>query len=353
MRSLFHRDRISIVVLISLVISGVNGCAYQSAPATTTEIPVTDTVTPSPVLAPTPIPTETPPPLVDYGPIEAELETYLTDRVYDWGFDLGIAFVDIQTGQVIAFRGDRRYHAMSSFKGPLAVRYYQMLESGETSALADDARNLDLMLRVSYNQSTTCFFDHIGGVPAFNDWLAESGFERENNFVFRWDEWPCPQPPIVETELIDYRYLRGDEELGLPGDGQLLRCIEPQLPCDKAFTPIELAQFYARLYEGDFISQAHRDELLSVMERQREESVFWVDVPEGTAMHVYTKGGTHEATEVYRVNFFSEAGIIVTDHGAFAVAMFMQRQPEWPGTFPMARAFSMFLSYFESVYAGE
>lgn len=340
-----RKSRIAILALILLVSSG---CLAAVGP---TEAPISPTPVLNPIrsvtdIPPSPAPTATVIPLKDYAPVEAELTEYLTDRVYEWGFDLGVAFVDIQTGQVISVMGDRRYHAMSSFKGPLAVRYFQMLESGETQETPDDQKNLELMLRVSYNQSTTCFFEHTGGVPAFNDWLAELGFDRTNNFIFRWDEWACPQAIDRSVDLIDYRYFRGDEALGLPNQGQLLKCIEPQLPCDKAFTPVDLAEFYARLYRGEFISDEHLEDLLLILERRKDESVFWIDLPDDTPMQVFTKGGTHEATGEYRVHFFSEAGIIVTEKGAFAVAMFMQRQPEWPGTFPMAHAFRIFYDAF-------
>ncbi len=359
-------------MLVTVLILLAGCVAPPTAAAVPTPLPAAATPSPSPVATPTalPSPTRTPtllpvdtpaptatstPEPVDYQPLIDALLAYLNDRVYDRGFDLGIGFVDIKTGQVISIRGDDRYHAMSSFKGPLAVQYFQLVEAGVIDELPDDEKHLTAMLRVSYNQSTTCIMERVGGVPAFNDWLAAQGFSRRNNFVFSWQNWPCPpredgfQPP-ADLEDIDWRYSRGDESLGLPGGGELLRCPIPQLPCDKGFAPVELAEFYARLYRGEVITIEHRDRLFEMMRRGKDETAFLIAMPEDAAVNVYTKGGTFEATEVYRVHFFNEAGIVETEVGAYALAMFMQRQPEWPGTWPMAQAARMIYDYFVAAH---
>lgn len=350
-----------LITLASTVVFAACTTAPMPTPEPATILPPTQTPTREPTATPAPTatseatPTPAEPVEIDYSAMIAEVEAYLTDRIYDQGMDLGVGFVDIQTGQVISFRGDDRYHAMSTFKGPLAVRYYQMLESGDIEAWPYDTVHLENMLRISYNQHTTCILERTGGVPAFNDWLADEGFQREYNFLLSWNNWGCAReddsPPSPDVELIDLRYTHGDEDLNLPAGGILLRCPIPQLPCDKAFSPVELAEFYARLYRGELINAEHQQELFAIMTREQLESVFLIDMPEDAPITVYTKGGTFEATEVYRVNFFSEAGIIETPYGAYALTMFMQRQPEWPGTFPMARAARLIYDHFVTAYA--
>jgi len=352
-----YQPGVAIILLLALNLAA---CAAVTAPGTATP----SATTPRPSVTPSQVPSTPTPTLepatptaqaIDYAPLVDALEEYLAGRVYDNGFDLGVGFVDIETGQEINIQGDTRYHAMSSFKGPLAVRYYEMLEAGEIERLDTDLKHLTSMLRVSYNQSTTCILERTGGLPAFNDWLAQQGFTRELSFVFTWQEWACPPgegaPADQRPPDIDWRYYRGDEALSLPGGGALLRCPIPQLPCDKAFAPIELARFYARLYRGEYVHDpAHREELFGLLERVKDETPFLIALPDDANIHVYSKGGTFQATEVYRVNFFVEAGIIETDAGAFALAMFMQRQPDWPGTWPMAKATQMIYDYFMGVH---
>ncbi len=298
-------------------------------------------VEPPPTLIPT---------AVDYRPMVELLETYLDWSVYAFDYDFGLAFIDLTTGQTITIRGDQRYHAMSSFKGPLAVQYYDMLEQGLITPGERDEYNINLMLSISSNTHTTCLFETIGGVPTFNDWLSEQGFERSLNFVAHWREWPCAlgnnlfYTPAMDN--IDERYIYGDAALGLPGSSTLLECPIAQLPCDKAFSPVELAEFYARLYRGEIINPTHRAQVLRHMERGPLESIFLVDLPPGAELRVYTKGGTHEAEDEYRVNFINEAGIIETPSGAFVLAMFLQRNPDWPGTGAMERSALMIYDYF-------
>lgn len=310
----------------------------------------THTPTPGPAgVAINPTPTLVPV-AVDYRPMVELLETYLDWSVYAFDYDFGLAFIDLTTGQTITIGGDQRYHAMSSFKGPLAVQYYDMLEQGLITPGERDEYNINLMLSVSSNTHTTCLFESVGGVPAFNDWLAEQGFDRSSNFVAHWRDWPCAMGNNLfytpYTDDTDERYIYGDADLGLPGGSALLECPIAQIPCDKAFAPVELAEFYARLYRGEIINPAHRAQVLRHMERGPLESIFLVDLPPDAELRVYTKGGTHAAEDEYRVNFINEAGIIETPSGAFVLAMFLQRNPDWPGTESMERSARMIYDYF-------
>lgn len=312
------------------------------------------TRTPPPVPVSLPTPTLVPVP-IDYRPLTGAIERFLQAEMWQYDYDIGVGFVDIRTGQVLSFRGDGRYHAMSSFKGPLAVQYFQLLERGEIEPGPRDARNLELMLGISSNSDTTCIFDAVGGVPAFNDWMASQGFSRTNNFVLSWQDISCAlgegRYASARQPDFDWRYSRGDLALGLPGGSELLQCPIPQVPCDKAFAPIELAQFYARLYRGGLISDEHRAQLLGYMAREYPDSVFMVDLPPDAPIHVYTKGGTYQATDEYRVNFFNEAGIIETPNGAFALAIFMQRNPDWPGTGPIETVTRMIYEFYVQTHA--
>src|SRR5574341_121652 len=211
--------------------------AIRDLPPTSTPTP---TATSTPAISPTPAP-------VDYGPLEAALNRYVDEHVRARGFGVGIGFVDAQTGQTISLDGEARHYALSTFKGALAAYYLWQVERGLIELTAEDAAHIERMLEVSSNPDTTCVIKRVGGLAAFNDWLAYAGLSREQNFVMTWRSWPCEEDGESYTPEADLRYSVGDAALGLPGGNVLLRCSPLGLRCDKAFAPLELAGFYARL----------------------------------------------------------------------------------------------------------
>ncbi len=299
---------------------------------------------------PTPHPTPAEPPaLVDYQPLADALEAHRRYTAVKSGYDLGIGFVDVATGQVINIEGDTRYHAMSSFKGPLSAYYLWLLERGQIAEQPGDRDHLARMLDISANTDTSCIFQRVGGIAPFNDWLADQGLTRENNFVLKWQEWDCADAGSYHPP-IDWRYSRGDAVLGLPGGSELLACPIPQLPCDKAFAPVELAEWYARLYRGEVIGPAYRDILFSLMHGYYGQALFMQNQAAAPGVTVYVKGGSFEATDEYRENFVNEAGLVVTPYGTFALTVFMQQNPEWPGTWPISEAARIATEYFEQTH---
>lgn len=307
-------------------------------------------VPPTPTTMPIGTPTATLSSQVDYEPL-AQALTDLHRQVRALSnYDLGIAFVDIQTGQMVEIDGHSRFHAMSTFKGPLAVYYLWLLERGQMAEGTEDRRHLTRMLEYSANPDTTCIFERVGGIGGFNDWLAFQGFSRENNFVMKWQDWGCFDSGSVSTPEPDWRYSRGDSQLGLPGGSALLACPIPQMPCDKAFAPADLATFYANLYRGGVISPAYAGLALEWLQEERAESLFLQDLPEQAGIRVYIKGGAQQANDEYRENFISEAGIVETPNGAFALAVFMQRNPEWPGSWPISEIARLCYEYFLQVH---
>lgn len=304
--------------------------AGQNAPGTATAAPALDPV--------------------DYAPLAAELGAYFDRTAREWHYDLGLGFVDLQTGQVIQIDGDSRYHAMSTFKAPLAAYYFWVVEHDQNATLADYDR-IQHMIRESSNPATTCVFQRVGGIAAFNDWLAYQGMNRENNFVFKWQDWACDDQPLAGIPAPDWRYAHGDDLLGLPGDNALLTCPTPLLPCDKAFAPADLAQFYARLYRGEVLSAENTAQLFTWLEPRLGGSIFLESIPRQAGARVYVKGGGRQADDEYRVNFLGEAGIVETPYGAFALAIFMQRNPDWPGSEVVAGAVEIVYRHFTAAHA--
>lgn len=338
-------------LLMLLLLAGAGGLLTQIEPPeqpaaqfivvtntpTATPIPPTPTGTPEP--SPTPIPYRTPSP-VDYDDLQADLLDLYTDTAERGGYDLGIAFVDVETRQVVSVEGDVRYHSMSSFKGPLIAYYYWLLERGEIEPQPVDEDYIARMLRISDNEATSCLFERVGGIERFNDWLAEEiGMPRAANFVLKWQDWSCFEEGDLYTPEIDWRYSRGDNLLDLPAN-ELLKCGLADLPCDKAFAPEELALFYADLYQGRILEPANAAIMFSFMRYDGSGSTFWNHLPDEAEeeLNIYTKGGSQQATDEYRVNFFVEAGVVETPQGAFALVVMMQRNPTYPGTAPISEA---------------
>jgi hypothetical protein len=367
----FIRSKVRIDPLAGLALCAAGlalaACApvMGTAPSNTetpTPPPPTTTATPSPTPTDTPtitltptltIPPPTPTPITyDYQPMLDRIDLHLRHTAYRQGYSLGIGFVDIQTGQSFSIQGDQSYHAMSTFKGPLAAFYFWLLERGEITEQPGDREHMVNMLEVSSNVDTTCIFERVGGIPPFNDWLAEQGMSREHNFVFLWEAWACNDEGQYYIPQGDWRYTEGDESIGLPGDGRLLVCPVRQLPCDKAFAPVELAEWYAHLYRGEVLNADDTALLLSLLEEGVDESVFLNNLPDDAHVHSYVKGGTRQADELYHINFFHEAGILETDYGAFALALFMQGNPEWPGTWAMSEVARIAYEYFVAAHTG-
>ncbi len=311
-------------------------------PTLTPQSPPTATPTPSPTATLTPQP-------VDYGPLEQALTHYI-EQTHAQGYDIGLAYVDLITGQEINIAGDQRYYALSTFKGPLGAYYLWLLEHDLIQPQPDDEDYLIPMLNQSDNSATSCVFKRVGGIASFNDWLADQGFSRQNNFVAKWQDWACFADEDIWWPDPDPRYSQGDDQLGLPGGGALLQCPTEDIPCDKAFAPTDLARFYARVYRGEVLSPEHTTLWLSWMEKQPENCALIMDIPQQAGVRAFVKNGFRQADAIYYHNFYHEAGIIQTKHGAFVLVVFMQRNLDYPGTDDLSNIGQIVYEYFENYH---
>ena len=254
-------------LLAFVVIILISGCASAEGTTPQSEDPTTDrTNTPPPIPtnmpltatytpSPSPSPTQTEPPptptetltatltLIDYEPLVEALETHLGHTAYFKGYFLGIGFVDIQTGQTVAVNGIERYHAMSSFKGPLAAYYLWQIERGDIDWQGDDLKNMTEMLEWSSNIATTCILQRVGGIEPFNDWLAAQGLSRENNFLFRWQDWSCPTETGRYVPEADWRYQQGDGDAGYSAEQSVLWLSCPQTPLRQSIRTGRISEF--------------------------------------------------------------------------------------------------------------
>lgn len=309
--------------------------AVPTVPAEPTHTPSAPTVeapTPTPIISTTATMTLTP-----------DLETALAELAARTPFDLGIAVIDLRTGETVHIDGESRYYALSTFKGPLAVYYLWLIERGQLTAIEGDEAYLAAMLSVSDNPATTCMLQRVGGIAAFNDWLAGQGMDRANNFVYTWNSWLCPDTRT--TPENDWRYRDGDVDLGIPADRGALTCPEGGYRCDKAFTPLELARFYQRLYDGEVISAESFNRWLNWVEKDREDSVLLAGLPGSVDARAFVKNGYAYRGNGFEQHYYHEAGFIMMGDVPLVVAVFTQGNSTFPGEDIFGEVMSLVYGY--------
>jgi beta-lactamase class A len=108
-------------------------------------------------------------------PLEQQLASLLANR----SGDVGVAALDLATGETVAVNGDKAYPMASTMKVAVAAAYLDQVEHGRRS-LEDriggqSARALiDAMMIRSNNQATDLLINNLGGPRALQDWLEHN-----------------------------------------------------------------------------------------------------------------------------------------------------------------------------------
>ena len=178
---------------------------------------------------------------------------------------IGVAAVDLATGEQIMVLGDQLFPMASTSKIAVAATFLEMVEQGrytltsefplllpERSARFSSAKApvregqympaidlIEIMITRSSNPATDALLAAVGGPAAVNDWVRRQGIQ---NFSINRD---------IATLVRD--------------DGEF----NPANHIDKrdAATPRAMAQLLAGLYRGDYLSDESRRVLLSAMSR--------------------------------------------------------------------------------------
>ena len=178
---------------------------------------------------------------------------------------IGVAAVDLATGEQIMVLGDQLFPMASTSKIAVAATFLEMVEQGrftlssefplllpERSARFSSATApvrpgqympaidlIEIMITRSSNPATDALLAAVGGPSAVNDWVRRQGIQ---NFSINRD---------IATLVRD--------------DGEF----NPAHHIDKrdAATPRAMAQLLAGLYRGDFLSDESRRVLLGAMSR--------------------------------------------------------------------------------------
>lgn len=178
---------------------------------------------------------------------------------------IGVAAIDLTSGQVISILGDQRFPMASTSKIAIAATFMEGVEQGRWTLSSEfpllipvqsprfsSARApvrpgsymtaydlIDLMITRSSNPATDALLAAVGGPAAVNDWARRNGIQ---DFTLTRD---------IATLVRD--------------DGE----VDPASRIDirDSATPMAMAQLLAGLHQGRFLSARSRQVILDAMER--------------------------------------------------------------------------------------
>jgi beta-lactamase class A len=115
-------------------------------------------------------------------PSLVNLERQLDYLVASKGSDVGIAALDLQTGETVALKGNTPFPMASTVKIAVAALYLSQVEHGRRSLddQIDGASARSLMSRMmihSDNKATDMLLNDLGGPQALHQWLVQNGVQ--------------------------------------------------------------------------------------------------------------------------------------------------------------------------------
>jgi beta-lactamase class A len=109
-------------------------------------------------------------------PLQERLAAMAADNPGEYG----IAALDLSSGRIVSFNGDKRFPMASTVKVAVAATYLSQVDAGQRSL--DDksggvtaGRLMDLMITRSDNRATDLLLAMIGGPKSVDDWLRSHG----------------------------------------------------------------------------------------------------------------------------------------------------------------------------------
>jgi len=203
------------------------------------------------------------PSMAAQSPLVASLQNELATLVTTKSADVGIAAIDLTTGETVSVRGDRPYPMASTVKVAVAATYLDYVEKGDRS-LNDSiggvsaATLMRKMLVHSDNQATDLLIRNLGGPDTVQRWLDFHNVEG----------------------------MRIDRTIA-----QLLRAKRDLYDERDSATPLAFATFLKRLDKGEFLRPWSKNYLLDLMAECKtgRNRMRWL-LPDGT--RVEHKTGT-------------------------------------------------------------
>lgn len=179
------------------------------------------------------------PALAASSPHLQSLEQQLTSLLAGRTGDVGVAALDLNTGETVSINGDKAYPMASTMKIAVAAAYLDQVDSGRrslnTQIAGQSARSLiEAMMVKSNNTATDILIRNLGGPAAIQQWL------QHNNI----------QGLRVDRNIADL--LADKRDLWDLRDSS---------------TPVAMVQMLRSLERGAILSTASRAYLLDVMAR--------------------------------------------------------------------------------------
>ena len=176
-------------------------------------------------------------PAAAQGTLAGQLQNQLAMLVTSKSADVGVAAIDLATGETVSVRGDRRYPMASTMKIAVAATYLSYVETGDRSldktiGGRSAASLMKAMIVRSDNHATDLLLRDLGGPETVQNWLT-------------WNK--------VEG-------LRVDRTIA-----QLLRAKRDLYEELDSTTPLAFATFLKRLDKGEFLKPWSRNYLLELM----------------------------------------------------------------------------------------
>jgi beta-lactamase class A len=247
-------------------------------------------------------------------PSLSTLEQQLSDLISSKSGDVGIAALDLNTGETVSIKGNTPFPMASTVKVAIAALYLAQVDHGRRSL--DDtingvsARNLmKRMLIHSDNHATDILLKDLGGPSAVHDWLQDNGITG----------------------------LRVDRTIA-----QLLKSKRDLWDRRDSSTPVAMVQLLQRIYKAELIKPESRNYLLDLMAQcQTGKNRIKALLPFGTP--VEHKTGTLDGLS-------DDVGFITLPDGRrIAVAIFARGGTNRPRT--IAESARAIYDGFKSVFA--
>lgn len=178
------------------------------------------------------------------GSLAGQLQNQLSMLVTSKSADVGIAAIDLATGETVSVRGNERYPMASTMKVAVAATYLSYVESGErtldqTIAGRSAASLMKAMIVRSDNHATDLLLRNLGGPRTVQKWLDWKGVDG----------------------------IRVDRTIA-----QLLRAKRDLYEDLDSTTPLAFATFLKQLDKGELLASWSRNYLLELMAQCRTGS---------------------------------------------------------------------------------
>ena len=165
--------------------------------------------------------------------VEQQLQSLMADKTAD----VGVAALDLNTGESLSIKGDTPFPMASTVKVAIAALYLSQVDHGQKTLddriHGESVRSLmGKMLIYSDNRAADVLFKDVGGPHAVHRWLVDNGMQG-----VRVDR-------TIAQLLADKRDLWDTRD---------------------SSTPKAMVELLRRLYKGDLISPSSRNYLLGVM----------------------------------------------------------------------------------------